>query len=682
MLVRALFSALAIVPIWLYGGTFSMMPKIESMQQVNQLFPNTVADIQTRTEKTITQARTSLHNLYAIALDKRTFDNTIRALDTITGEFSVFATICSVLELVHPEQIIREAAHQASIQLQNFYIDHVSQNTDLYKAFTNCMAQLDTTKLDAEEAYTVHEMSTEFKRSGLHLDASLQDKLKVLKKELAIHELNFEKNIAIDNRTIAVARERLTGLSDDFILNTPKDAQGLCVIGVDSPTYIYVMQNCTDTETRKMLWTAYLNRAYPANHDELSKIIMLRDQIAQILGFNSFAQYDIANQMAKSPEAVTKFLDNLITRCQRKVNVEVEKFKHDLPPSVKLTSDNKFKPWDLLFIRDYFKKKNYQIDEVAISEYFPLDSTLPALLRIYESFFSISFKPVEHHNLWHPDVQVLAVYKQEQFIGYILLDIFPRQNKYTHACEITIVPTFKHTQLYPALIAVIANFPRSVGEKPALLLRQDVITFFHEFGHAIHAILGATKLIGNSGAQVKRDFVEMPSQMLEEWMWQPEILKQISCHYITKEPLPDALINKIIALKNYNTGEHIQRQLYLSFLSLNYYTEGALKDVYQVSKNLFEKIITHVEFQPEDHLYASFGHLTNYASKYYGYLWSKVFALDLFAQIKAAKFSKQIGDRYIATIISKGGSNDPDKLLHDFLQREPNSEAFFSDLGI
>lgn len=666
----------------LIGEDFFVVPRIESIKQVAHLFPHTVVEIQKNTQNVMKQAREGLAIIYALSPVHRTFDNTIRALDSLIGEFSVFATVCSVLELVHPDHVIRESAHTASVTLHNFSVDHFSQNKKLYESVMAYIENTNLHDLNSEERYTIEETVKEFKRAGLHLGDEIQHELKVLYKALGKHTLNFEKNIATDNRTISVMPESLTGLSEEFMAHLSHNADGTRNIGVDAPTYSYVMQNCVVESTRKSLWLAYFNRAFPQNDKELSQIILLRDQIAQLSGFGSFADLDISNQMAKEPKTVIDFLNNLIDRCKSKVNQEIADFKKDLPPSVTLTEDNKFKPWDLLFVRDHYKKKNYDVNEVEISEYFPLDSTLQGLFAIYQKFFGITLKPEKNVKLWHPEVQALAVYKNNKFIGYILLDIFPRPNKYTHACEVTIVPTFKQATYYPALILVIANFPRPVGEKPALLLRQDVITFFHEFGHAIHAILGTTELMANSGASVKRDFVEMPSQMLEEWMWQPEILKQISCHYITKKPLSDELIAKILRLKNFNSGEQLQRQLYLSFLSLNCYTKGAIKNIEQLSKALFEQIITHVAFQPEDHLYASFGHLTGYASKYYGYLWSKVFALDLFEKIKQAGFSQEIADKYINTIISKGGSADPQELLCNFLNREPNSDAFFKDFGI
>jgi thimet oligopeptidase len=216
-----------------------------------------------------------------------------------------------------------------------------------------------------------------------------------------------------------------------------------------------------------------------------------------------------------------------------------------------------------------------------------------------------------------------------------------------------------------------------------LLKRSDVSTFFHEFGHALHGLLGRTAIASMSGTSVKRDFVELPSQMLEEWLNDKEILQHISEHYVTGTSLPDELIETILTIKNINSGMFIQRQVYLSLLSLAYFDAGQHKDVEAVMKALYKKMRRYTWYDESDHQFASFGHLTGYAAKYYGYMWSRVFALDLFDTIKQhGLLDPEIGQRYVSTVLSKGGSKDPNELLQDFLGRAPNQEAFIRDLGL
>ncbi len=663
--------------------SYLVQGKLTSIAQVACLFPKTVSELEELVKQTLNQATTDLEQIYGIANTRRTFDNTARMLDKIIANFTINLIIIQTLEMVSPEKAIRDSAHQGLIALNNFSVDNFSQNTKLYQAFKAYKDQADLSKLTAEESYTLDESMKEFERSGLHLDDKKLQKIRVLKKDIALRELNFETNIAQDNRTLTFTQDELAGLGQ-WLEGQERTEDGLYKLPVNQPTYLRVSQNGSVESTRKAFWAAFCNRAYPANYQELLDLIALRDELASTIGYESFAALSIAGDMAHEVTKVEVFLDSLVNRIQQKVKQEVAMFLSSLPTSVTLLPDRKFKPWDLPYVINQYKKNYLSVDETLIAEYFPLEHTLKALFDIYQSFFGITFKQENPQNLWHEEVTALSVYKNNLFLGYVLLDLFPRDNKYPHAAEITIMPTFKPTtkDFYPALVLVIANFPKATADKPSLLLRSDVTTFFHEFGHAIHAILGATELASNAGARVKRDFVEMPSQMLEEWMWQPKVLKKISQHYKTKEPLTDELIEKIVALKHYDSGSRTESQIFYSFVSLDLFKKGENKNIDELVKNLYRKLIKDVLFAPENHFYASFGHLTNYGAEYYSYLWSKVYALDLWDTIKKANFSPAIAQRYVDTILSKGGSADPMELLRNFLGREPNAQAFFDDLGI
>jgi len=415
-------------------------------------------------------------------------------------------------------------------------------------------------------------------------------------------------------------------------------------------------------------------------------MIFKRDQLAHLVGFDSYAAYDIDEQMVKSPMRAQNFLDDLIAKIKPKVDEEFIELTKQLPPSIQLTLDGKLYPWDRLFTENQYKKEHLQVDEQKIAEYFPVDKTIKGLLSIYETFFSLQFKESKVKGFWHDDVILLEVYSQgnNELLGYLLLDLFPRPFKFGHACDINIIPaTYTKNGPNVALSLVITNFPKPQGAKPALLERNHVETFFHEFGHALHDLLGRTDLASMAGTSVKRDFVEMPSQMLEEWVSCKEILAMISSHYQTGEPMPDTLIDSIMSLKNVCTGLATQRQLQFAKLSLDLFGPGDQKDPYQIAKQINETIDSHFIFDDENHMYASFGHLAGYGAKYYGYMWSKVFALDLFGVIKEqGLLDPKIGGRYIKEVIGQGGSADPNILLESFLGREPNNTAFLQDIGI
>lgn len=654
-----------------------------------RLFPNKPAFIEQQAKSYIRTAKKQIKKILDIDDAERTFTNTAKALDNLErlSDLSILSQLLEVIELLSPVKAMRDAAHDASIKISQALIDMFSDKK-LYQAFKAYVeGNAKNEDLNHEQRYFLEQAMIGFKRGGLELDDEMLERVKEVKKELTSLTLDFDKNIAEDNRTIELTKQELDGLPDDFIAALKLTSHGTYIVGIDYPSYFPVMQQATKSDTRKKMYHASNNRGYPANEELLKKIIAKRDELAQLLGYQSFAHYELAEQMVKSPERAQAFLDDLIKRADLKEEQEFQVLLKDLPEGVILTEDGKMQPWDFAFVQDRFKKRNFDIDEEKISEYFPVEETIKGLLSIYESFLSLRFEEAQIYGLWANDVRCLKVFEKDsgQLIGYLLLDLYPRANKYSHAAHATILASTydKDNRPNTAISVIMANFPKGRGNKPPLFKRDDVKTFFHEFGHAMHALLGRTHLASFAGTAVKRDFVELPSQMLEEWMWDRDILKLISSHYETGQEMPDDLIDRILAMKHIATGAFVQRQGALSLLALDYFLEGANKDVRQIAQDVQSTIAKNIAYAPDTNFYASFGHLSGYGSKYYGYLWSRVFALDLFYEIKKhGLLDPVIGKRYIDKVIGRGGSDDPDNLLRDFLGREPNSDAFFKDMGL
>ncbi len=662
---------------------------VQSTADVAALFPATPQEIEARTNRAMEEVRSRIAQLIAMPADQRTYANTMTAFDAINAlsDLSITRSALGAYELVSTEQAIREASHEAVKKINEFWIDTIGTNVELYKAIkAYAQGNAKNESLTDEQRYFIKEMLADFKRLGLELPDEQRQRVAQLKKELATLGQNFEVNTAQDNSTIAAKREELAGLDDDFIKALERSVDDLYTLGLDYPTYFMVMDHCTVAQTRKKMYRAFSNRSYPKNHDVLMALIDKRDQLAKALGFESYAALDLDDQMAKSPLRVEEFLHELTDRAQRKAHQEFAAFQKELPPSVTLNADGSCNPWDIAFLKSHYKKNHLNLDERVIAEYFPMQKTIDGLLDIYKKFMSLDFKQVAIKGLWHEDVMSIEVYDEnKQLLGYLLLDLYPRPNKFTHACHIGIVPAVIKAdgQKPPSVSVVLANFPKATADKPALLKRDDVNTFFHEFGHALHGLLGRTKTASFAGTSVKSDFVEMPSQMLEEWLWDKDILRNLSSHYVSGAQLSDELLDKILALKHLDSGYFVNRQIWLASISLNYYKPGEDKDVYLIMKDLYKNLIHDVTFDTENHFYASFGHLTDYGAKYYGYLWSKVFALDLFEQIKKqGLLNPAAGHKYVNTILKPGGSVDPNTLLRTFLGREPNMDAFFKDLGI
>lgn len=668
--------------------TLPIINQITDAQSVVALFPQTPEEIHNRIETYLAQTKKDLDALIALPAEQRTFANTAQALDTIAGlsNMALTGNMIHAFKEVHPDAAIREAAQEVIQKMQAFWIDEVSNNKQLFHAFKAYVeGNARSEQLTPEQVYYLQEGMKGFLRAGLDLPDEELAQLSGLKKDLANLCMQFSTNIAKDNAFITVTKQELDGLEDDFINALSQEEDNTYRLGIDYPTYFNVMENCTVENTRKRLSDAFNNRAYPANDAALKEIVAKRDEFAHKLGFASFAAYDLDEQMVKTVARAENFLHDLIAKSDHKVNAEITEFLAELPDSVTLTVDGKIKPWDFSFAQAHYKKKHFDIDENKIAEYFPMAATIDGLFAIYKQFFGLDFEQVPVSGAWHEEVKVVALYSADRSLlhGYIFLDLHPRPHKYSHACHMSIVPAvYYEGKRIPAVSLVVGNFPKPNGDKPSLLKRSDVSTFFHEFGHALHAMLGRTELESHSGTNVKCDFVELPSQMLEEWLWDRDMLKMVSKHYKTGKSLPDAVIDKLLELKTFDTGNFVQRQAMLSIISLNYYKEGADKDLYAILKDAYVSCRPHFMWSPENHFYASWGHLTGYAAKYYSYLWSRVFAQDIFEEIKKhGLLNPVMGKRYVDTIIGKGGSADPNELLRNFLGREPSNEAFLINLG-
>ena len=659
---------------------------MKTKTKITDLFPKTPEAIQNLVKASIEKATQDIEKIISINDKDRTFENTVKKIDALFGlsDLSMASSTLTALEMLSPDEKIREASHNGILEIQKFSVDNLWNNVQLYKALkAYSQGNADTENLAETEKYFITETLRDFQRLGLDLPEDKLQQVKTLQKELAELELIFETNIATDKSSVALDKDELAGLEQDFIQSLKKTEDGKYILGVDYPTYFNVMQNCDVETTRKKLHQAFKNRAYPKNEEILTKIIEKRDQLAKLIGFESYSHLELDSQMAKTPERVEKFLSDLLQKANTKEQKEFEIFTKKLPNSVKLTDGGKIKPWDMGYIKSCYKKKNFNIDEREIAQYFPMENTIEQLLAIYEQFLNLEFKQVPIDGLWHDEVKLILLQQaqDERILGYLLLDLYPRANKFSHACQLTVVPAVKGNG--PSLALIVANFPKSTKNKPSLLQRQDVETFFHEFGHAIHAILGRTDIASFSGTNVKTDFVETPSQMLEEWISDKEMLKKISSHYKTGESLPDEIIDKIISLKNFDSGGFLQRQCCLSLLCLEYFKDGANKNPKEIYQKINKSILKNIVLDDKDNMHASFGHLAGYGAKYYSYMWSKVFAIDLFSKIKKdGLLNPKIGQKYIDEVIGKGGSQDPNLLLKTFLEREPNEYAFLENLEL
>ncbi|EPY37176.1 thimet oligopeptidase [Strigomonas culicis] len=626
-------------------------------------------------------------------------------MDFAAADISISASLLSVVSHLSPHKEVRDEANKLVVALESYAIDKFEANRRMYEI----LKKVETSSAYQEEyavggnrhpeyAYWMQDKLEEYRRKGMELPDDQFARAVQLQKELAELSTTFSQNISEDKTEAHFTGEELKGVPASVMAALKRrEEDGKYVLKMDYPTYFGVMKSCEVAATREQMGTAFNNRAHPVNDEVLREIISKRHELAVLLGFPSFAHYYISDKMAKTPDTAKAFVENLIPKLQKKWETEAALIKSHLHPSCVLSDEGNIQWFDINFMINEIKKNLLNVSETAIQEYFPMDATVKALFDIYESFFDIAFLEVNNGDeLWHPDAKTLQVTdnKTGKLLGFIILDLFPREGKYSHACCHSVVPPAREpgseTTFSPSLSVVIANFPTATADRPALFLHSDVETFFHEFGHAIHGLMGRSRMPTLAGTSVKRDFVELPSQMLEEWLWEPSILQRITAHYKTKQALPKELIDAKVQSRNAFGGRDSLRQLQFATYSLDIFGvpfSAQPKEKLDTTSLFYQvepRVLPGITYATNTHFESAFGHLTGYGAGYYGYMWSKVFALDVFEFIRARDglLDAKLGQRYVDCIIGVGGGKDPNECLRDFLGREPTNKAFLRNIGV
>lgn len=656
--------------------------KIQRNEDIVSLFPKSKKDTQIFKNQSLESGSNKLKKVINSIRCGQHKKIILREFDELLLYLKTKISIAEAMTLIDPREEVREVAHSAQLTLQEKYDSIFIEQASIYNFFKN---SFHTFPLSTSEKNFVSEIIYKFEVNGQSLPSNEKAQVQKLKSQISKLEQLFLKNIQEDDAYIYLREENLDGVGEEVKASLPMNKKGFLKINSNHPHYGTVLCTCNSQPVRKRLIELRQNRGYPSNEEVLKDLIIKRNELANILGFKSFAHLRLHNEMSGTPERALTFLNDLWKQSYQKEKAEFKSIAETLPPSISLNKNGKVESWDVSYVTNYYKRKTFSLNKDLIAQYFPIDQTFIGLMKIFEEFFDIHIKKVPISGLWHEDIQMLEISdKKENILGYILLDLFHRKDKYSHACDIPIIAgAIVDGKRYPALDVVVTSFPKGSDEIPTLLKYYDVQTFFHEFGHAIHDILIQNEVLYYANIfNMKYDFIELPSQLLEEWLWEPEILKKISCHYQTKQPMPDHMIDKIVRTKNAFSGYFVQSQCYLSKLALELFS-GDVQDPTKLSNQLNLNLIPNYEPLENSHFHLSFGHLTEYGPVYYGYLWSKVFALDIFNEIKKeGLLNPGVGVRYRKEILEKGSSVDPNILLKNFLGRPPSQEAFIKSLEL
>ncbi len=659
---------------------------IQSIKDVYGTLPITADEIKARYDHIVEQVTKEVNEISHLQSDQQNKETVILALDKAMGYLRYLAASLEVIYLISPDTKVRTVGAEYYQKVGKVEADLFDGNKKLYaviKKYAQAKAPHDN--LTSEQQYFLDELLESMELVGLNLPDEQLAKVVELKKELLKLETTFETNIASDNRTLEVTQDELEGVPQDFIDALKKTDDGKFILKADYPTASTIARECAVGQTRKKFSKMMGQRGYPQNVKVLQDVIKLRKKLATLLGFESYAELDLKHSMIKTPKAAWNLQEELLPKAVEKSKKEFEVFSKDLPEGVVLSPNGKFYLWDFGYTTNYFKKKYYDIDESKLAEYFPMEQTIQGLFAIYEKFFGLKFEEIKNPVAWHPEVRLLKINKADgQELGYVFLDMFPRDNKYGHAAHAGVLQarTTGEGLIAPGVSVLICNFTPARGDKPSLLKYGEVTTFFHEFGHALHSLMGATKLVTQGGTSVKTDFVELPSQMLERWMEEKEILLNLSQHYKTGQKLPEALVEKKLKLLKLSKGIEEAYQIANGMFSLDLFDTVGEKDLDAVAQKYHAMTNRTTEYDPDNKYYASFGHLMGYGAKYYGYLLSRIWGTDVFESIKKeGLLDPKAGKHYADAILVPGGSKDPAQLVRDYLGREPSQEAFLKESG-
>lgn len=623
-----------------------------------------------------------LATLIAIPQAERTFENTIMGYERAFDNYGNALGMSGFLSYVSTDKKFRDAANDLQMQISQYMVD-VATRRDVYKAIRE---YTDTNpRLDPVQAKLVKEMLIGFKNSGMDLNDADLEKFKALNKEKAEYIIKFDKNIQEYKDPLAVTQEQLRGLGEDYIQKLSKTDDGKYLVTLDYPDYVPFMQNADDEQARKELEFKFNRRGGQENVELLEKTLTLRREIARLLGYKNHAELRLEDRMAKNPKTVMAFLKDLQKKLKplgKKEDKEMIAYKNSKTGKNSRTLYS----WESGYWSNKFRKENLELDSEKIKEYFPSQVVIDGMLDLFGGVFGITFEPVDIP-VWHPDVKAFKIKDKAsgELVAYFYMDLYPREGKYKHAaCFGLVEGEEKQDGTYQnPFVAIVANLNKPSGDTPSLLKHSEVETLFHEFGHVLHNALTKAKYSAFSGTSVSWDFVEAPSQMLERWAWDPQVLKKISKHYKTGEALPDDLIKRMIAAKNFGAGGMYLRQDFFAQYDMSLHTADTTPDTTKLYFELTKKI-RGLPLTKGTIPQASFGHIMGgYDAGYYGYLWSEVIAEDFFGEFKKnGIFNPETGLKFRREILEKGGTLDEEKMVENFLGRPADNKPFLKSIGL
>ncbi|RYG39650.1 hypothetical protein EON81_00170 [bacterium] len=626
------------------------------------------------------EADAAVAKILAVPDGQRTYENTLGPLDDIQAKLEAATSMPLFLQYVSTDAKERDNSREAEEALTNWTIEF-GKREDLYRAVKAYAAT--NPQLEGEKKRLLEFVIRDYKRAGMDLTPEKRERLKVIEKELQKLGTDFQTNIYTDETAVFLRPAELKGLPAD-ILKRLKAANGLVAVPMDGPTFNAAMDNVESEDARQKIWYAYKRRGGKKNVTILEKMIVLRNEQANLLGYSNTVDYEAETRMAKDSETVAKFYKDLRPLVREKAKADLAEFTAEKRRLTKNTKTGLF-PWDQSYIKNQLLQSKFAVDSEKVAEYFPVQAVFDGLFQVTQSLYGIEFRERKDAKTWHPDAKLFDVFDKATSakLGEIYTDLYPREAKYNHAACWGLVPrkVWADGTVQLPVAALVCNFTAPTADKPALMTHDEVETFFHEFGHALHNVLSEAQLARFSGTSVARDFVEAPSQMFENWIWDPTVLAKFAKHYKTNEPLPKKTLDAMRKARSLGSGLETEHQIYYGMVDQAYHTaKGGKVDTTKVGVDLLADLEQYPK--PEGTWFqASFGHLVGYQGAYYGYQWSLVYAQDMFERFeKLGILNPEAGMYYRKNILAKGGTMDDAEMLKAYLGRDPRMDAYLKRL--
>ena len=648
-------------------------------------FDYTPQEISALEERAAKELDINLNFLAAIPADRRDFTNTVRALEDAYTSYWFVPKNLSLLSYFHQDSAVRDAAANLEAKGVDKKLS-VFARKDVYKALKE---YADTNpQLNHEDMRLLSKWLERFERAGMALSEKDAEAYAKLNTERLNKITRYNINLNNYKDELVVGREELDGLGETYINRLERTKDGKYIVTLKYPDYNPFMSSAKSEKARKALQEKFARRGGKENVKLLEDTVELRRKQAALLGFKRYPDYVLPVRMAKNYETLEAFLKNL----QKEVTpLAQDEMKAYLKLQEETTGQqaDEMTAWNLPYWSNQYKKKYYQVDDDKIKEYFPADKVISGMFEVFGNLFGITFTQADLP-VWHPEVVVYQIKdkKTGELISNFYLDLFPRDGKYTHAATWSFVDRFElpDGQMQTPSVVIAANFTPAGNGTPSLLEHSEVETLFHEFGHVLQMSMATSKYATLTGDNVAWDYIEAHSQLLENWAWQPQVLKKISAHYKTGETLPDGLISSLVKSKNVGVAVAFLRQNFLGQYDLALHTAAKRVDSTKLYAQMMHNI-SGIPMTKGTYPQASFGHIMSltdpYDVGYYVYAWSLVIAQDIFSRFEdEGLFNAELGAKLRKYIYTPGTVYDENEMVEKFLGRPYNDKAFLKSLGI